>query len=97
MAPIDANWRSPFTSLDEAVEFVRNAPKPPKPLCKAFCAVLEKKRYQEQGELLFAKLDENELQTIPCRSSEVATVFEGMDRDVWPDRLATWNDHGIGM
>jgi hypothetical protein len=83
--------------LQEAVAFVRNAPKPPKPLCKVFCAVLDKERYQLHGQLLFVKVDEAQLQVIPCRSGRVGTVFEGMGRDVWPDRLELWEEEGICM
>ena len=54
-APIDENWRSPFTSLQDAVEFVRDIPKPSKPLCKVFCAVLDKERYRQHGQVLFVK------------------------------------------
>lgn len=96
-APIDEDWQSPFSTLQEAVAFVRNIPKPPKPLCKVFCAVLDKERYLQHGQLLFVKVDEAEPQVIPCRSGRVGAVFEGMDRGVWPDRLALWEEEGVCM
>jgi hypothetical protein len=36
--------------------FIRNAPKPPKPLCKRFFAVLQKERFERSGELLVCKI-----------------------------------------
>lgn len=68
-APIDVNWRSPFISIAEAVDFVLNTPRPPeppKPLYKTFCAILDKQRYERCGDLLFVKVDENEIQIIAC-------------------------------
>lgn len=96
-AHIDESWRSPFTSLQEAVGFVRKIPKPPKPLCKVFCAILDKERYQKHGQLLFVKVDEAEPQVLPCRSSRVETVLEGMDRGARPDGLELCEGEGIRM
>lgn len=44
LAPVDPNWRSPFvgSSVEEVTAFIRAAPKPPKPLCKRFFAVLKR-------------------------------------------------------
>jgi hypothetical protein len=41
--PIASDWRSPFVgkSIEYATNFVRNAPKPPKPLNKTWFAVME--------------------------------------------------------
>lgn len=62
--PIDDNWRSPFAgkSIEDAANFVRNAPKPPKPLCKQFFAVLQKDRFEQNGTILICKIlsDEDE-------------------------------------
>jgi len=48
-SPVDQNWQSLFVgkSLADAANFVRNAPKPPKPLCTELFAVLRKERFQE--------------------------------------------------
>jgi hypothetical protein len=35
---------------------VRNAPKPPKPLCKLFFAVLQRDRFERSGNLLICKI-----------------------------------------
>ncbi|GAB7324401.1 hypothetical protein MBLNU13_g08339t2 [Cladosporium sp. NU13] len=96
-APIDENWHSPFTSLHEALEFVRNISKTPKPPCKVFCAVLDRERHRQHGQVLSAKVDEREPQVIPCRYGRVGIVFEGMDRDVSPDRLELWEEEEICM
>jgi len=54
--PIDTNWSSPFIgkTVRDAVDFIRNAPKPPKPLNKRFCAVVTRDALQE-GEVLICK------------------------------------------
>jgi hypothetical protein len=96
-APVDEEWHSTFSILHEAVEFVRNIPKPPKPLCKVLCAILDEEQYLQHGELLFVKVDEAEPQVLPCRSGRVEAVFEGMNRDLWPDRLELWEEEGICM
>jgi hypothetical protein len=57
--PLPPDWRSPFVgkSVPEAVAFMRNAPKPPKPLNTRYCAILTQ-----------ASLDENRL--FICKSLE---------------------------
>lgn len=57
-SPVNPDWQSPFIgkSIEEAANFVRNAPKPPKPLCKELFAVLQKDRFQRSGELLFCRI-----------------------------------------
>lgn len=47
--PIASDWRSPFVgkSIEDAANFVRNAPKPPKPLNKTWFAVMEKEDSEE--------------------------------------------------
>ena len=56
--PIDSSWRSPFAgkSIEDAANFVRNAPKPPKPLNKTWFAVMQKDRFEKSGELLVCKI-----------------------------------------
>jgi hypothetical protein len=57
-SPVDSNWQSPFVgkTIAEAANFVRNAPKPPKPLCTELFAVLQKDRFQRNGKLLFCRI-----------------------------------------
>jgi hypothetical protein len=57
-APIDPGWQSPFIgqSIADAANFIRNAPKPPKPLCRRFFAVLQKDRFEQTGKLLICKI-----------------------------------------
>jgi hypothetical protein len=58
-APIDPNWRSPFIgkTVRDAVDFMRNAPKPPKPLNKRFCAVVTKDLFRQHRALICKSLD----------------------------------------
>lgn len=81
MSPIDPKWRSPFIgkSIPEAVAFVRNAPKPPKPLNKRYCAVLTKDEL-ESGSLLI------------CKSQEDETDIESEDNDEDFDEVANEED-----
>ena len=57
-APIDRTWHSPFAgkTVEDAANFVRGAPKPPKPLCKLFFAVLQKQYYEESGKVLICRI-----------------------------------------
>jgi hypothetical protein len=56
--PISSSWRSPFIgkSIEDAVNFIRNAPKPPKPLNKTWFAVMQRERFENSGELLVCKI-----------------------------------------
>jgi hypothetical protein len=56
--PIDSSWRSPFVgnSIEDAANFVRNAPKPPKPLNKSWFAVMQKQAFEKNGRLLNCKI-----------------------------------------
>lgn len=83
--------------MEDAAAFVRDAPKPPKPLCKTFCVMLKKDEYEEHGRLLFVKVDENELQAIPCSVDNVAETYMGFDRDTWEDSLLDWTEEGMAM
>lgn len=67
--------------MQDAIAFIRNAPKPPKPLCKVFCAVLEKERWEQHGELLICKWieGEGEPQVIPCVVDEAGGFFSGFE------------------
>jgi hypothetical protein len=57
--PIDPNWRSPFIgkTVRDAVNFMRNTPKPPKPLNKRFCAVVTKDSFKQYQVLICKSLD----------------------------------------
>lgn len=57
-SPISKDWRSPFVgkSIEDAANFIRNAPKPPKPLCKRFFAVLQKDKSDQSPSLLICKI-----------------------------------------
>lgn len=56
--PISQGWRSPFAgkSIEDAANFVRNTPKPPKPLCKRFFAVLQKSSVDQSTSMLICKI-----------------------------------------
>ena len=56
--PIDQGWQSPFVgkSIEDAANFVRNAPKPPKPLNKIWFAVSQKERFKKNGKLLLCRI-----------------------------------------
>jgi hypothetical protein len=85
--PIDAEWISPFIgqTVREALSFIQNAPKLPKPLCKVFCAVLQKDQFEQHGQLLICKGVGGDLQVIPCAASEAGTFFAGFERDEWEE------------
>lgn len=56
LAPINTKWRSPFNgkTLPNVIAFIGNAPKPPKPLDKRYCAVLIEDEF-EDGRILICK------------------------------------------
>lgn len=56
--PVSETWRSPFVgkSMQEVANFIRNTPKPPKPLCKKYFAVMQKELYEGNGELIVCKI-----------------------------------------
>jgi hypothetical protein len=84
---VEATWRSPFVgkSLAEAVEWVRDIPKPPKPVCKVFFAVLQKDRFEQNGEVLICKIkkDKSKPQTLPCDANHIAAFQAAYYRDNW--------------
>lgn len=98
-APVDAEWQSPFLdkSVQDAMVFIRDVPKPPKPLCKLFFAVLQKDRYEQHGQLLVCKAVDGEVQTIPCQASGIGTFFAGFERDEWDESLRRWEEEGIAL
>jgi len=44
-------------TVQDAVHFIRNAPKPPKPLNKRFCAVVTRDALKKGGVLICKSLD----------------------------------------
>ena len=58
MTSIDDAWRSLFVgkSIADAANFVRNAPKPQKPLSRRFFAVLQKEFYEQSGMSLVGRI-----------------------------------------
>lgn len=87
--PVDPSWHSPFIgkSAADAVEFIRNAPKPPKPLCKSYYALLKKDIHEEHGYLLICKAidGESEPQTIPIDGSLAGAFFVTFRREDWDE------------
>lgn len=98
-APIDAEWQSPFLgkTAQDALSFVRNAPKPPKPVCKLFFAVLKKQCYEQHGQLLICKAVDGEVQSIPCAASGIGAFFAGFERDEWEESLRRWQEEGVAL
>jgi hypothetical protein len=43
-------------SIEDAANFIRNAPKPPKPLSKRFFAVLQKEFYEQSNRMLICRI-----------------------------------------
>lgn len=83
--------------MRDALNFIRNAPKPPKPLCKVFCAVLQKDRFEQHDQLLICREVEGEPQMIPCAASEAGTFFAGFDRGGWDESYRRWEEEGIAL
>ena len=56
--PISEDWRSQFIgmSIEDAANFIRNAPKPPKPLCKRFFAILQKDSFDQNITMHICKI-----------------------------------------
>jgi hypothetical protein len=92
--PIDPEWQSPFIgqTIDEAMDFIRNAPKPPKPLCKVFCAVLQHGELAQDTVLFICRRVGEELQMIPCGLSEAGTFFAKFERDKWDESYRRWEE-----
>ena len=92
-SPVKETWRSPFigSSIEEVAAFIEAAPKPPKPLCKRFFAVLQKQQYEEHKQLLIYKIPEAQvggsgehtLQSVPCPVELAGFFFRSYDRYYW--------------
>ncbi|GIZ46692.1 hypothetical protein CKM354_000980900 [Cercospora kikuchii] len=95
--PLDPNWQSPFRgkTVADVAEFLRSVPKPRKPLCKTYFAVLDKTLYREQGHILVCKvLEDGQVQSIPCVASFVGVFFGGHERYMWANELSSWEEYG---
>jgi hypothetical protein len=98
--PLDPNWRSPFRgkTVEDAAEFLRSVPKPRKPLCKTYFAVLDMTLYWEQGYVLVCKiLEGGQVQSIACAASCVGIFFGGFDRITWDESLTDWEEDGVAV
>lgn len=90
---IETSWRSPFigVSLEVIAAFVRAAPKPPKPLCKDFFAVLRKAQDSGMEQVLICHAlvmgseapEEIRVQTVPCPVHLAGFFFYSYDRYNW--------------
>jgi len=86
--PISEHWRSPFIghSLKQVAKFVRDAPSPPKPIDKQYCAVLRTEDY-EQDRIMICKIppegDDSEPQTIVTGPDALGLFFIGFNRYSW--------------
>jgi len=88
-APISDEWRSPFIgqSLRQVANFIRDAPAPPKPIDKEYCAVLRKEDYENDA-ILICKIppeggEDNEPQTIVTDPERLGSFFIGFNRSEW--------------
>jgi hypothetical protein len=93
---VNSDWRSPFvgSSLQEIVAFIKAVPKPSKPLCKRFFAVLQKEQYEQNKQLSIYKIldgseDESErkLQVVPCPAHYAGLFFVSYDRYYWDEAV----------
>ncbi|KAK5166542.1 uncharacterized protein LTR77_008085 [Saxophila tyrrhenica] len=94
---VDEQWHSPFIgkSVQDAAEFIKNCPKPPKALNKVHFAVLDRAMYESHGWLPVYRYEDGELQTMPCDADMVSTFFIAYDRDTWEESLRIWKEDGI--
>jgi hypothetical protein len=91
--PVDASWRSPFigASVQEITAFIEATPKPPKPLCQRFFAVLQKEQYERSKQVLIYKIPDDcedtslgrSLQAVPCPVHLAGFFFVAFDRSDW--------------
>lgn len=82
--------------MQDAAEFLRNVPKPRKPLCKTYFAILDKARYREQGQILVCKMmEDGQVESIPCKATCIGIFFGGHDRDTWAESRMDWEEDGM--
>lgn len=96
---VSDDWVSPFAgkNLQDTVEFVRSAPKPPKALNKVYFVVLDKQQYDAQEWLTVYKIVDgnSEVQSLPCTAPCVSDFLFGHDRDTWQDSVEYWQNHEV--
>jgi hypothetical protein len=83
--PIDSEWRSPFVgfSVGEVAAFIRDTPRPPKPLSRRYFAVLRKEQHEQHKQVLIYRILPSgesedgtiELQSVPCPSYLACDFF----------------------
>ncbi|SMY28472.1 unnamed protein product [Zymoseptoria tritici ST99CH_1A5] len=98
--PLDETWRSPFVgkTIEDAAEYLRGVPKPRKPLCKTWFAVLDAKLYREEDQVLICKIREDgRVESMPCVAAFVTVHFDGYDRGYWDLELDSWKNDGGGV
>ncbi|KAM3422922.1 hypothetical protein BST61_g405 [Cercospora zeina] len=98
--PLDPDWQSPFRgkTATDAARFPRSVPKPRKPLCKTYFAILDKALYKEHGYVLVCKvMEDGQVQSIPCMAAFVGIFLKDHDRDTWADELSRWEVPGMAV
>jgi hypothetical protein len=96
--PLDPAWKSPFqaNTMQDAADYLRSVPKPRKPLCKTYFAVLDETQYKERDTVLICKiLEDGQVQSIPCKAAKVAIYLCGFDRFTWDQTLEYWEEDGL--
>lgn len=87
--PVDDTWWSPFIgkSLQEITAWIREIPKPPTTVNKAFSAVLQKELYDQKSQALMCKIigDGEEVQTFPVEASAVGAFQFVFRREEWDE------------
>lgn len=94
--PLPEDWRSPFVgkTIPEVVAFMRNVPKPPKPLNTRFCAILRQEHLAE-GCVYICKSLEGEVQQDDSVASDGKADSEIADAEVADDDDDSDIDMGI--
>lgn len=90
---VDASWRSPFVgkTVQDAVDWMRSIPKPPKPINKTFCAAVKKDLYEERGKALICKwVEDAEPQTITYSAGMVGSFVVNFSRGDWDE---SWREN----
>lgn len=94
---VDADWTSPWAGkdIDEVIDFIRNAPNPPKALNKLYFVVLDKEEYATYGRLTVYKTVDGEAQSLPCIAPRISIFLDCHHRDEWPIMQEDWLGRGV--
>ena len=94
---VDQQWLSPFIGKgkQDAAEFVKAAPKPPKALNKLHFVVLDKEQYEKENLLTVCKIIDVDVQSLACVSEMISVFLIGHDRDEWEDQVCFWQEEGL--